>query len=269
MNEEKRLYILLGVVAAVIVLLFGMNFLNQYNSKKYLEKFEETLVKDDQQMILLAREGCIYCQMFTPLLDYMAEKYDFEYLYVDTDKLTDKALSTVLEKLDIEEDDFGTPHLSLVQSGNVISDIPGYADEQELLAFLKERKYADENATLPISYLTFDSYKEIIKSNTPQVIVVGQTSCSYCMKAKPALLSIADKYNVKINYLNMTDLSDLENSETILEEFNTSLTYLSEEEWGTPLMLVVQDGEVIGHSNGFVSEETYVNFLKEQGIIGE
>ena len=87
--------------------------------------------------------------------------------------------------------------------------------------------------------------------------------------AKPALLSIADEYNIKINYLNMTDLSDLENGEAMLEEFNNSLTYLSEEEWGTPLMLVIKDGEVIGHSNGFLSEETYVEFLKEQGIIGE
>lgn len=269
MNEEKRLYILLGAIAAVIVLLFGMNFLNEYNSKKYLEKFEETLVKEEQQMILLAREGCSYCQMFTPLLDYMAEKYDFEYLYVDTDKLTDKALNTVLEKLNIDLDDFGTPHLSLVEAGKVIDEIPEYVDEQELLAFLKKNGYADEGATLPINYLTFDSYKETIKSNVPEVIVIGQTSCGYCMMAKQALLSIADEYNVKINYLNMTDLNNLENKEAILEEFNNSLTYLNKEEWGTPLMLVVKDGEVVGHSNGYRSEENYVAFLKEQGLIGE
>ena len=269
MNEEKRLYILLGIIGAVIVLLLGLNFINEYNSKKYLEKFENAFVSEEQQMILLAKENCSYCQMFEPLLEHMKEKYGFEYLYINTNKLTEKALSTVLEKLNVAEEDFGTPHLALVKSETVIDDIPGYVDEQKLLAFLKKHGYAGENETSPINYLTFESYKETIKSNTPEAIVIGQESCGYCMMVKPVLLSIADKYNVKINYLNMTELNNLENSDEVLTEFNTSLTYLSEEEWGTPLMLVVKDNEVVGHYNGYGSEDSYVKFLKEQGIIGE
>lgn len=269
MNEEKKLYILLGVIGAVIVLLFGINFLNEYNSKKYLEKFEEAFTSEEQQMILLARENCSYCQMFNPLLDYMAEKYNFEYLYVDANKLTNKALSTVLEKLNIDEEDFGTPHLSLTKSETVIDDIPGYVDEQKLLTFLKKHGYADENAISPLNYLSFESYKETIKSSVPEIIVIGQESCGYCMMVKPVLLSITDKYDIKINYLNMTELNNMENSQEVLTKFNTSLAYLSEEEWGTPLMLVVKDNEVVGHYNGYGSEESYINFLKEQGIIGE
>lgn len=269
MNEEKKLYILLGIIVSVIVLLFGIIFLNEHNSKKYLEKFEEAFNGEEQEMVLLARENCSYCQMFNPLLDYMAEKYNFEYLYVDTNKLTNKALSTVLEKIKVDEDDFGTPHLTLVKSGTVIGDIPGYADEQKLLEFLKKHGYAGENEVSPLNYLSFESYKETIKSSTPEVIVIGQESCGYCMMVKPVLLSIADKYNVKINYLNMTELNNSENSKEILTEFNTSLAYLSEEEWGTPLMLIVKDNQVVGHYNGYGSEENYIKFLKEQGIIGE
>lgn len=269
MNEEKKLYIFLGIIGVIIVLIFGINFLNEHNSKKYLESFEEVIANEEQQIVLLARENCSYCQMFTPLLDYMAEKYGFEYLYVDTNKLTDKALSSVLEKLNVNEEDFGTPHLSIVESGSVIDDVPGYADEQKLLAFLKKYGYVGENESLPLNYLNFESYKETIKSSDPRVIVIGQDSCGYCMMAKPVLLSIADKYDVKINYLNMTELNNMENSQEILTEFNTSLAYLSEEEWGTPLMLVVKDNKVVGHYNGYGSEEDYINFLKEQGIIGE
>ena len=269
MNEEKKLYILLGIIGAVIVLLFGINFLNEYNSKKYLEKFEEKFVSEEQQLVLLARENCSYCQMFTPLLNYMAEKYGFEYLYVDTNKLTDKALSSILEKLKVDEDDFGTPHLSLVKAGAVIDDIPGYADEQKLLQFLKEHGYAAANEVSPLNYLSFDSYKETIKSSNPEVIVIGQESCGYCMMVKPVLLSIADKYNVKINYLNMTELNNAENSKELLTEFNNSLDYLNQEEWGTPLMLIVKDNKVVGHYNGYGSEDSYIKFLIEQGIIGE
>lgn len=269
MNEEKKLYILLGIIGFVIVLLFGINIINEQKSKKYLEKFESTMMQEEQQIILIGRSGCSYCQMFIPLLDYMKEKYNFEYLYIDTDKITKKGLNTVIEKLNIDPEDFGTPHLSLVKSGKVIDFIPEYVDEQELLSFLKKHGYVDESATLPINYLNFDTYKETIQSTTPEVIVVGQTSCGYCMMIKPTLLTVAEKYNIKINYLNMTELSNLENSEAILEEFNNSLSYLNEEEWGTPLTLVVKEGQVLGHFNGYSAEEAYAQFLKEQGIIGE
>ena len=67
----------------------------------------------------------------------------------------------------------------------------------------------------------------------------------------------------------MTELQELENSKEILTQFNKSLTYLKEEEWGTPLMLIVKDGETIGNYNGYASEEAYVKFLKEKGIISE
>ena len=36
MNEQKKLYILLIVIVAYIVLIIGINFVKEYNSKKYL-----------------------------------------------------------------------------------------------------------------------------------------------------------------------------------------------------------------------------------------
>lgn len=269
MNEEKKLYIFLGILAIVIIGILGINYINEYNSKKYLEKFESAISGDEQKIVLVGRDNCVYCQLFTPLLDYMSEKYGFDYLYVNTNKITTKGLNGVLEKLKINKDEFGTPHLSLVKSGNIIDEIAGYVDENELLQFLKNNGYAPEDAKLPINDINYSEYKQIINSDTPQIIVIGQTGCKYCMLAKPALLSIASDYNVKINYFNMTSLKESDNSDTLIEEFNSSLDYLNNEEWGTPLMLVVKNGEVISTSNGFVSKEVYIKFLKEQGIIGD
>lgn len=269
MNEEKKLYIILIVIGAFIALIFGVNFINENNSKKYLESFNSVIESGEKKIILLGRETCGYCQMFQPLLDYMKEKYEFEYLYVDTEKLTEKGLNEVLKKLNIDPDDFGTPHTSLVEGGKVVDQIGGYVDEQKLLTFLIKNGFAPENSTTGLNYVTYNQYKELINSTTPEILVIGQTSCSACMMAKPALLSIAYEYNVKINYLNLTELQTSENASELMKEFSSSLTFLSEEEWGTPLMIVVKDKKVIANSNGYYSEQKYISFLKEQGFIGE
>lgn len=269
MNEQKKLYVILGVIVAFLVLVFGIDFVNEQRSKKYLETFNSTVESGERKLILLAREGCVYCQMFEPLLDYMKEIYGFDYLYVDTDLISKKGLSQVLETLNIDPDDFGTPHLSLVESGKKVDEIAGYVDESKLLAFLVKNGFAPADSKVALNYIDYEQYKTLITSENPELIVIGQTSCSACMMAKPALLSIADKYNVKINYLNLTDVQSSENGSELIKEFQTSLKFLAEEEWGTPLMIVVKNKEVIGSSKGYHSEEEYVSFLKKQGFIGE
>ena len=269
MNEQKKLYIILIAIVAFFVLIFGINFINENNTKKYLETFNSIIESGEKKIILLGKESCPYCQMFQPLLDYMKEEYSFDYLYIDTTKITAKGLNGVIETLNIDPDDFGTPHLSLVEGGKVVDDIPGYVDEKQLLSFLVKYEYAPKDATIPLNYVDYPEYEELIESETPEVLVIGQTSCSACMMAKPALITIADQYDVKINYLNLTELKSEENGTELVEKFNSSLEFYTKEEWGTPLMIIVKDKEVIGSSKGYHSIEDYVEFLKKKGIISE
>lgn len=269
MNEQKKLYIILIAIAAFFVLIFGINFVNESNTKKYLETFNSIIENGEKKIILLGKESCPYCQMFQPLLDYMKEEYNFEYLYIDTTKITTKGLNEVIETLNIDPDDFGTPHLSLVDDGKVVDEIAGYVDEKQLLSFLIKYEFTPKDAQIPLNYVSYDEYEDLIESETPEVLVIGQTSCSACMMAKPALITIADKYDVKINYLNLTELKAEENGSELMEKFNSSLEFYTKEEWGTPLMIVVKNEEVIGSSKGYHSTEDYVKFLKEKGIISE
>lgn len=269
MNEQKRLYIILGVICAIIVLIMGINFVNEYNTKKYLETYDTAMASEERHMIVIGRDNCVYCQMFIPLLDYMKEQYGFDYLYINTNKITKKGLNRVLDELNVDKSKFGTPHVSLIENGKVIDEILGYVDEKEVLTFLQKYGYAPEDATLPINYVDYSQYEKLIASSTPQLIVIGQTSCSACMMAKPSLLEIGNKYGVKINYLNLTELQTSDNGSELITKFNNSLAFLTEESWGTPLMIVVKNNEVIASSKGFLSTDTYVSFLKEQGFIGE
>jgi len=269
MNEQKKLYIIVAIIVAFIVLIFGINFINELNSKKYLENFDSKIESGEKSLILIGRDDCAYNQMFQPLLDYMKEQYNFDYLYINTNKISSKGLTNVLGKLNINPDDFGTPHLSLIENGKVIDEIAGYVDEQILLNFLIKYEFAPSDAKSPLTYIDFTQYKELISSNTPQLFVIAQTNCSACMMAKPALLSISSDYKVNINYLDLTKLKNSENGKDLMSEFTSSLSFLTEEEWGTPLMIVVKDKKVIGSSKGYHSETEYIKFLKGQGFIGE
>ncbi len=269
MNEQKKIYILLGVFAAVVVLVLGVNFITELKSKETIKKVEEVVAQESKQIIVLGKDNCPYCQMFSPLLNYMGEKYDFDYTYVNTNKITKKALIEILDILKINANDFGTPHLTLTENGNIIDEIAGYVDEKALLEFLQKYSFAPSDAILPINYIGMEEYRTLINSETAEVIVVGQTNCSHCMMAKPALLNIASQYGVKINYLNLTEIQKEENGKELITEFNSSLSYLANEDWGTPLMMIVKDKEVVATSNGYLSESNYVKFLKTQGIIGE
>lgn len=269
MNEQKKVYILLGIAVAVVILILGVNFTTELKSKKVLENLEEIIAKDSKQIIVIGKDNCMYCQMFIPLLDYMKEQYNFDYTYINTNKITSRTLTKVLDKLKINAEEFGTPHLTLTEKGNIVDEIAGYVDEKELLAFLQKYGFAGEDAKLSLNYIGMDEYRALINGQTPEIIVVGQTSCSHCMMAKPALLNIATKYGVKINYLNMTEIKNEENGTELINEFNSSLAYLQNEEWGTPLMMIVKDKKVVATSNGYLSENNYVKFLKDQGIIGE
>lgn len=269
MNEQKKIYILLGVIVAIVALVLGVNFTTELKSKKTLENLDKVAAQESKQIIVIGKDNCPYCQMFIPLLDYMKEQYGFYYTYINTNKITKKTLTSILDKLEISAEDFGTPHLTLTENGNIIDEIAGYVDEKELLSFLQKYEFAPADAKLSLNYINFDEYKNLISSENEEVIVVGQTSCSYCMMAKPALLSIASEYGVKINYINLTEIKNAENGTELIEQFNKSLDYLSSEEWGTPLMLVVKNNEVVATSNGYLSKTNYIKFLKDQGIIGE
>ena len=82
-------------------------------------------------------------------------------------------------------------------------------------------------------------------------------------EARPVLNDIAEEYGITINYLNITDLST--DDQTSMTE---SLDILSDG-FGTPLTIVVQNKEVIDSIEGFDSEETMVEFFKENGFIEE
>lgn len=260
-EETKRLFIFVGVIFVAIVIVIISAVTANIKAQKYVEKVDEAFAKKENTLVYLGREGCSYCKLLEPVLKDFSDTYKFSYTYIDTDKAKSK-LSTILKKFNLVEDEFGTPYLAVVKDGKIIKEQKGYAEENEIFTFLKNTDFIPKDAKLALNYLDYSAYKEKLESKEKTIFIIMQTGCSHCEEAKPVLKELAKEYKLNLNVINITSLSEADQS-----SFMSSLPYYNEEQWGTPLLLIVEDKKVIDAEQGFSSKENYIEFFKKNNYI--
>lgn len=115
--------------------------------------------------------------------------------------------------------------------------------------------------TAGFTKLSIDEYLELIKEENKNIILVARPTCTYCEKFSPILKQASDDLNLDINYVNTDEFTNED-----WEKFNNSLKYLSTEDWGTPLTLIVQNSDVVAANGGYVELETIKSFFIENGF---
>lgn len=264
MNENKRMYIVIGVIILFIALIVGSVISSNIKNKEIYEEFIEDFTSEEKEVIFLERPTCSYCQLTAPIMESLSEKYDFDYNDINTDQVKSSTLTKMLDKLGISNEEFGTPYIAIVQDGKVVASQPGYAEEVDMFKFFQDNGVIDKDEEFKeiLNYVDYKGYKKIIDSDKPQLLVLVQTGCGACISAKPVLEEISEENNITINALNITNLSDEDR-----EEFSSSLDYLSKNEWGTPLLLIVKNNQVIDASSGYLDKDTYEIFLEKYDFI--
>ncbi len=109
--------------------------------------------------------------------------------------------------------------------------------------------------------VTLDEYLELIESSEKTIILVARPTCSYCEAFAPILSEAKDDLGLTIYYIDTDNFS-----EDDWTTFNASLDYLSENSWGTPLTLIVQNGEVVDVNQGYVELDTIETFFIDNGF---
>ena len=112
--------------------------------------------------------------------------------------------------------------------------------------------------------ITYSNYLEKIDSNEPFLVDIVKDGCGYCEMYEPILKEVADEYNLPINYINLTNLSE--------EEYNNlaqSNAYLKKNQWGTPTTLFMLGDSVIDSIGGYVDKDKFVDFVKENFVVNE
>lgn len=265
MNETKKLYSILIVIVVIIGIFIASAISSHIKGQKYVEIVNHNFESKESHLVYLGRPTCGYCSLLKPYLDTYSKKYHFTFDYINTDNVTKSQLNTILKKFNLSSDTFGTPYLAVVKNGKKVAEQNGYVPENQLFDFLKEHKFIEEDKKLYLNYIDYDQYKKLLEKGDKELFVFVQTGCSHCENAKPVLEQIAEEYNMTIHVFNISQFED----EQQQKDFTNSLSYYNEHEWGTPLMLVVENKEVKASKEGFESKDSYINFFKEQGFIKE
>ena len=114
-----------------------------------------------------------------------------------------------------------------------------------------------------LNEIDIDEYLDLKKGSKASIIYIGRPTCHYCQQMEPIVKNIVYEYGIKVNYLNTDELDD-EGQADLIE----SDDYFSEG-YGTPLLLVVKDDEIVDIQEGLSDKDTTVNFLKDNGFINE
>lgn len=133
-------------------------------------------------------------------------------------------------------------------------DFESYKFYQDLMKNnIMKRTYLEVNAK---------DYLEIMKSSGYNFMFIGSSTCGYCTQFKDSINEALKDYDFNVYYIDLASLTE--------DEYNSivsSDSYMSENEWGTPLNLLYKDGKRVNVLNGYVPADELVKFLKENKVI--
>lgn len=280
-KEKKKAIILTAVLSVICLVLIGFlvyDALKQNGSivdeetKEIMKDFNKEFNSKERTVIFYASSECGYCELQKPILETIAEDYDMDYLEIDAATLGAKQRNEIVEKLGIKG---ATPTTVIVQDGEVIDVQEGYTEGRYLVEFFASNELLLEDAVYSkeanLTFINYDKFENLIKKGT-HIVVVGQTTCSHCIAIKPALNKVAGEYDLTINYLNLTEMTEEEYAD-FSEDLKTinynDPDFVNKGSFGTPLTLIIENGKVKHYISGARTKSQLEREFKKVGLISE
>jgi len=246
MNETKKMIITIAVICLLVLAIPLAYFYTYSQGEKVIKKVDNLIASNEKSLIFIGRPTCSYCNLLQPSLDRLAQDYNFEYAYVNIDELNDSQYERVVKKFGQDPNTFGTPYLAVVESGKKVGEQKGYVEEESNL-----------------NKINYQEYKELLNKGEKAILVIARTGCGACTAAKPDLEAIVAEYNIQINWFDLIKINSNEEGEKFLD----SLDYYRNNEWGTPLTLIIENKKVVDAFNGYYNKQAYVDFFRTNGFI--
>lgn len=140
---------------------------------------------------------------------------------------------------------------------SVLSDDPNVIFENA------ERESASikESQMKKFETINMSKYLEYYNDSKPRIVFVGRPTCPYSELSRPIIGKLAKDYNIEISYLNTDELTDSDKMDFMKhnELFN--------EGFGTPILLVVSEGEIKTYLEGSTDTAHFKEFFKSIGLI--
>lgn len=122
----------------------------------------------------------------------------------------------------------------------------------------------DAASTAKFNVIGISDYMSLFSSNDLTLIYIGKDDCTYSQAQDVVFESLVDKYDMKVNYLNLSTLDD-----SAIEALYSSYDTFINDGLSTPTIMLVQNGEVKLFKKGYTSLENLITLLKENKFIVE
>ena len=110
--------------------------------------------------------------------------------------------------------------------------------------------------------VTIDEYLNLVKGSEKSIILIARPTCGYCEKFAPVLKEIKEEMNLTINYIDTDKFSEED-----FTKLESSVSYFKENsEWGTPTLLIVQNGDSIADHSGYAEADAVKEFFNNNGF---
>lgn len=283
MTKEKKKTIIitsiLSIVALALIACFAIIELNgdsmfgSTESAQIVKEFNKYYNATERKVIFFASSNCVWCDKQKPILETIAKDYEIDYFSVDNALLSGEDRTEIIEKLGIEG---RTPTIVIVESGKVVATSTGYKEGKSLINFFKENKIVPEDAIYSqekhITYIDYNKYKNLIRNDKTNIIVIGASSCGNCTIYKPAINSVAEDYELTFYYLDLDELTEDESNaffESLKKIEYNDPDFLKDGSFGTPLTIIVKNGKIKNYISGAQTYSKLTRELTKAGIIEE
>ena len=100
----------------------------------------EQLVKEEKDnLILIARPTCSFCQKFVPILEEIVDEYGITVNYFDTDTLSETENEQFYNSSSLfKSNDFGTPTLIITNNNKITKYTIGYKEKDATISWFKD-----------------------------------------------------------------------------------------------------------------------------------
>ena len=125
----------------------------------------------------------------------------------------------------------------------------------------EEKKEKVTLDTAGFNKVSVDEFINLVNADTQSIVLVARPTCYYCELFTPILKQAKDELNITINYVDTDSFAGDDAT-----KFDNSLDYLKNEDWGTPLVLIVGNGTTSAQNSGYVELEEIKSFFKNNGF---
>ena len=283
MNENKRMLIffisIILIVAVILIIALwpeadktftcsvkadkDYSKLGSINYKQY-----ECLSKQDDKYALAISDGLSDDEK--KALNKAAEESGRGIYYL-SDELSNSDLKNIKKDLKTDKVSYDDTALVIVENEKVTDGLDkNLKNSDDISQFLKDSGFikftcnTETDEEYPnLAKLTYDQYECLYNSDTPFVMVITQSTCSYCKQYLPFVNEYAGENDLPVYILEIDTMDN-----TDVQDVLSSLSYFDDNsDWGTPLTLAIKDKKVATEINGYTNQTNDLDkVFKEIGL---